>query len=96
MSAHNREPDMRPHTADEAAADLDRIEIWQTRYDNALGRRLAAHVLLEERGLFPEIEKALSADALERLGAELERGESRAPGLDCRGGGVGDSVETVR
>jgi putative radical SAM enzyme (TIGR03279 family) len=40
VSAHNREPEMRPHTAAEAAADLDTIERWQARYVTALGRRL--------------------------------------------------------
>ena len=63
---------------------------------HSLGRRLAAHVRLEERGLFPEIEKALDEDALERLGAELERAEAQGPGPDPRGGDLGDSFETVR
>jgi putative radical SAM enzyme (TIGR03279 family) len=40
VSAHNREPEMRPHTAAEAAGDLDTIERWQARYLNALGHRL--------------------------------------------------------
>jgi NifB/MoaA-like Fe-S oxidoreductase len=41
VSAHNREPDMRPHTREEAAADLDTIGRWQARYVAALGHRLA-------------------------------------------------------
>jgi putative radical SAM enzyme (TIGR03279 family) len=40
VSAHNREPDMRPHTPAEAAADLATIERWQPRFLDALGRRL--------------------------------------------------------
>ena len=63
---------------------------------HALGRQLAAHVRLEERGLFPEIEKALEPDALERLGAELERAEAHSAGLYSLGGDLGDSFEAVR
>jgi hypothetical protein len=63
---------------------------------HALGRRLAAHVRLEERGLFPEIEKALDADALKRLGAELERAERGRTGIDAPGREIGDSFEAVR
>jgi putative radical SAM enzyme (TIGR03279 family) len=40
VSAHNREPDLRPHTAGEAAAVLDALDRWQARYLDALGRRL--------------------------------------------------------
>jgi NifB/MoaA-like Fe-S oxidoreductase len=40
VSAHNREPEMRPHTPAEAAADVDTIERWQARYLAALGHRL--------------------------------------------------------
>jgi putative radical SAM enzyme (TIGR03279 family) len=40
VSAHNREPEMRPHAPAEAAADLDTIERWQARYTAALGHRL--------------------------------------------------------
>jgi putative radical SAM enzyme (TIGR03279 family) len=40
VSAHNREPEMRPHTSAEAAADVDTIERWQSRYLDALGHRL--------------------------------------------------------
>src|SRR4051794_25934444 len=40
VSAHNREPDMRPHTQAEAIAVIDTVERWQTRYHDALGRRL--------------------------------------------------------
>ena len=40
VSAHNREPEMRPHTAAEAAADIATIERWQARYEAALGHRL--------------------------------------------------------
>src|SRR5262245_3510418 len=40
VSAHNREPEMRPHTSAEAAADLDVVDRWQARYEAALGHRL--------------------------------------------------------
>jgi hemerythrin-like domain-containing protein len=42
-----------------------------------LGRRLAAHVRLEEDELFPLIEETLSPDALGSLGEELVRAERR-------------------
>lgn len=41
-----------------------------------LGRRLAEHVRVEERELFPLIEEALSPERLVRLADELERAES--------------------
>ena len=40
VSAHQREPAMRPHTAAEAAAVIDLCEQWQQRYTDLLGRRL--------------------------------------------------------
>jgi len=40
VSAHNREPEMRPHTRAEAEAVVATIERWQERYTAALGRRL--------------------------------------------------------
>ena len=40
VSAHNREPEMRPHTAGEARAVLDTVHAWQDRFAGALGRRL--------------------------------------------------------
>jgi putative radical SAM enzyme (TIGR03279 family) len=40
VSAHNREPEMRPHTLAEARAVVDTVEEWQARYLDALGRRL--------------------------------------------------------
>ena len=40
VSAHQREPAMRPHTAAEAAAVIDLCEQWQQRYADLLGRRL--------------------------------------------------------
>jgi NifB/MoaA-like Fe-S oxidoreductase len=40
VSAHSREPELRPHTSDEAAAVVDAVERWQLRYLDALGRRL--------------------------------------------------------
>ncbi len=40
VSGFNREPDMRPHTRAEAEAVLDTIARWQSRYLDALGRRL--------------------------------------------------------
>jgi len=40
VSAHQREPAMRPHTAAEAAAVVDLCEGWQQRFVEVLGRRL--------------------------------------------------------
>jgi len=40
VSAHSHEPELREHTRAEAAAVLDTVERWQTRYLAALGRRL--------------------------------------------------------
>jgi putative radical SAM enzyme (TIGR03279 family) len=40
VSAHNHEPDMRPHTRAEAERALDAVAAWQTRFVDALGRRL--------------------------------------------------------
>jgi putative radical SAM enzyme (TIGR03279 family) len=40
VSAHNHEPEMRPHTLAEANTVLDTIERWQQRYLGVLGRRL--------------------------------------------------------
>src|SRR4051794_30987616 len=40
VSAHNREPEMRPHTIAEARAVVATVEAWQERYTRALGRRL--------------------------------------------------------
>ena len=40
VSAHNREPELRPHTAAEAAAVIEVLERWQARYLDVLGRRL--------------------------------------------------------
>ena len=40
VSAHSREPELRPHTPDEAARVLDIVERWQQRYLDGLGRRL--------------------------------------------------------
>lgn len=53
---------------DAATADPEALQV--------LGRRLAEHVRLEERELFPLIEKTLSAERLERLTAELERADA--------------------
>jgi putative radical SAM enzyme (TIGR03279 family) len=41
VSGFNREAEMRIHTASEAAAVLDLVERWQSRFVDALGRRLA-------------------------------------------------------
>jgi NifB/MoaA-like Fe-S oxidoreductase len=40
VSAHNTEPDMRPHTRADAEAVLDTVAAWQHRFAGALGRRL--------------------------------------------------------
>jgi putative radical SAM enzyme (TIGR03279 family) len=41
VSAHNREPSMRPHTTAEAVDVVARVAAWQERFRAALGRRLA-------------------------------------------------------
>ena len=41
VSAHNREPELRPHTRVEAAAAVEQIEAWQARFVRAIGRRCA-------------------------------------------------------
>jgi NifB/MoaA-like Fe-S oxidoreductase len=41
VSAHTTEPDMREHTAAEAGAVLDTVGRWQSRFHDALGRKLA-------------------------------------------------------
>src|SRR3954454_19309044 len=40
VSAHSREPEMRPHTIAEARAVVETVHAWQQRYAVALGRRL--------------------------------------------------------
>ena len=40
VSAHSREPEMRPHTIAEARAVVEIVHAWQTRFASALGRRL--------------------------------------------------------
>jgi NifB/MoaA-like Fe-S oxidoreductase len=40
VSAHNREPEMRPHRFEEAVAVVDTVERWQARYEAVLGHRL--------------------------------------------------------
>ena len=40
VSRYNREPSMRPHTHDEAAAVIDTVHDWQDVFRSALGRRL--------------------------------------------------------
>jgi NifB/MoaA-like Fe-S oxidoreductase len=41
VSDYTTEPDMRPHTRAEAERVIDTVDAWQTRYEAALGRRLA-------------------------------------------------------
>ena len=40
VSRHSTEPELRPHTADEAAAVLDVVDEWQARFLALVGRRL--------------------------------------------------------
>ena len=40
VSAHNTEPDMRPHTVAEAAAVVDAVARWQPIFQRAVGRRV--------------------------------------------------------
>jgi putative radical SAM enzyme (TIGR03279 family) len=40
VSAHSNEAEMRAHTPAEAAAVVDQVEAWQSRFSDALGRRL--------------------------------------------------------
>ena len=57
LSRYSNEPDMRPHTPEEAIAVLDTIEEWQGVYRRALGRRLVfaadEYYLLARRELPP-------------------------------------------
>jgi putative radical SAM enzyme (TIGR03279 family) len=59
VSRFNREPGMRPHSADEASAVVDLVEEWQRIYESCLGRRLAyaadEYYLLASRP-FPPLE----------------------------------------
>jgi putative radical SAM enzyme (TIGR03279 family) len=59
VSAHSHEPEMRPHTTDEAAAVVDTVHAWQARFQRALGRRLVyasdEYYLLARRPL-PELD----------------------------------------
>jgi NifB/MoaA-like Fe-S oxidoreductase len=40
VSAHNTEPDMRPHTVDEARAVVEAVERWQPVFQASVGRRV--------------------------------------------------------
>ncbi len=40
LSRYSKEPEMRPHTLEEAQGVLDTIEAWQRLYKKALGRRM--------------------------------------------------------
>ena len=59
VSAHSHEPEMRPHSTEEAGAVLDTIHAWQARFRAALGRRLVyasdEYYLLARRP-FPELD----------------------------------------
>ncbi len=59
VSAHSNEEEMRPHTTAEAAAVVDCVERWQSRFEAALGHRLVyaadEYYLLAQRP-FPESE----------------------------------------
>jgi NifB/MoaA-like Fe-S oxidoreductase len=59
VSAHSREPELRPHTGAEAATTLDTIERWQARFQRAVGHRLVfasdEYYLLAGRA-FPQAE----------------------------------------
>jgi hemerythrin-like domain-containing protein len=66
------------HTAIRGRVDgleeVDETPVWALRQ---LGEQLGDHVRMEERHLFPLIEKALPAADLERLAAALEQAEPR-------------------
>jgi putative radical SAM enzyme (TIGR03279 family) len=59
VSAHSHEPEMRPHSTQEAVDVLDTIHAWQTRFQRALGRRLVyasdEYYLLAQRP-FPQLD----------------------------------------
>jgi NifB/MoaA-like Fe-S oxidoreductase len=59
VSAHSHEPEMRPHSTQEATDVLDTIHAWQARFQRALGRRLVyasdEYYLLARRP-FPELD----------------------------------------
>jgi putative radical SAM enzyme (TIGR03279 family) len=59
VSAHSHEPEMRPHSTEEAAAVLDTIHAWQARFRTALGRRLvyaSDEYYLLAQSPFPELD----------------------------------------
>jgi putative radical SAM enzyme (TIGR03279 family) len=91
VSAHNREPEMRPHTAAEAGAALDVIACWQDRYEHALGRRLVyasdEYFLLAGRP-FPELD-AYDGCAQHENGI----GMARTFEAEVRAAMAGDDVE---
>ena len=57
LSRYSNEPDMRPHTPEEAACVLDTVEEWQGIFRRALGHRMVfaadEYYLLTERDLPP-------------------------------------------
>ena len=57
LSRYSKEPEMRPHTLDEAEGVLDTIEAWQRLYKKALGHRMVfaadEYYLLAGRNLPP-------------------------------------------
>ncbi len=59
VSAHNREPEMRPHRANEAAQVLDIVDAWQRRFLDVRGERCVfasdEYYLLAGRS-FPDVE----------------------------------------
>ncbi len=60
ISAFNREPDLREHTREEAAAVVDAVAAWQDRFLAALGRRMVfaadEYYLMADRP-FPETDE---------------------------------------
>ena len=81
LSRYSNEPEMRPHTRDEAAdAVLDTIEEWQRLYKRALGHRMVfaadEYYLLAGRDLPParQLRGLPPARERHRHGAGLRRG----------------------
>src|SRR4029079_9685421 len=93
VSAHNREPEMRPHTSAEAAADIATIERWQACYLAARGRRLVyasdEYYLLAARP-FPAL-----ADYDACAQHENGIGMARTFEAEVRAALAGDEIETT-
>ena len=95
VSAHSREPDLRPHTATEAGAVLDAVEWWQAHFLAALDRRLAyaadelylvAGRELPERAAYDDL--AQHENGIGMAATFVDEVDSALRGVDGRGVGT--------